>query len=71
MFFKHGGLASLYPTKMHTTSNIFQVGKTNMEGEGKKIIERKIELVKKKKNLMYSSEICAILIPHLKNYFKL
>lgn len=57
---------------MLTTSNIFQVDKMNMEGGGKKIIQRKFKSEREKKYfLIYSSEICAILIPHLKSYFKL
>lgn len=72
MSFEKGGVTTLYyPTKMHTASNIFLVGKMNMEGGGKKIIPRKFKLEREKKNLIYSSEICAILIPHLKNYLKL
>lgn len=47
--FQKGGVATLYPTKMHTTSNIFQVGKMNMEGGGKKIIQRKFKLEREKK----------------------
>lgn len=62
--FERRGVTMLYPTIKHTTSNIFQVGKMNREGGGKKIIQRKY---KKKDFVTHNSEICAIFIPCLKS----
>ena len=47
--FEHGGVTTLYPTEIHTTSNIFQVDKMNREGAGKKIIQRKSKLETEKR----------------------
>lgn len=43
----------LYPIKMLTTSNIFQVDKINMEGGGKKIIQRRFKLEREKNIFLF------------------